>query len=59
MANVFTIDANLVGVVGMNNELVEGRSLGNTSRGRVLEVFLLVFPSLGILMTENEMNLWV
>lgn len=57
MADLFTIDANLVGVVGMNNKLVEGRSLGNASRGRVLKVLLLVFPSLGVLVTENEVNL--
>ncbi len=59
MADVFTIDIDLVGVVGMDNELVEGCRLGNTSRGRVLEVLLFVFPSLGVLMTENEVNLYM
>lgn len=59
MADVFTIDIDLVGVVGMDNELVEGRSLGNAGRGRALEVLLFVFPSLGVLVTENEVNLYM
>lgn len=59
MADVFAIDVNLVGVVGMDDELVEGRSLGNAGRGRALEVLLFVFPSLGVLVTENEVNLYM
>jgi hypothetical protein len=57
IALLLTINADGVGLVGEDSELVESGGLGNAGHWWVVEVLLLIFTSLGVLVSENEMNL--
>jgi len=45
------------GVIGVDNESVEGRGLGDAGHGRVVQVLLLVLASLWVLVPEDEVDL--
>lgn len=57
LLDLLAVDANGVGVVGVDCEGVELSSLDNLGRGRGREMLLLVLPSLGVLVVENEVHL--
>jgi hypothetical protein len=57
IARRLAINLDLEAVVRLDNESVEGRGLDDASHGRVLEVLLLVLASLGVLVSEDEMDL--
>lgn len=57
VADRLAVDLDLEGLVGLDNEGVEGRGLGDTGRRGVLEVLLLILAGLGVLVLENEVNL--
>jgi hypothetical protein len=57
IARRLAIDLDLEAVVRLDNESVKGRGLDNASHGRVLEVLLLVLAGLGVLVSEDEVDL--
>lgn len=51
------INQDLEGLVGLDDQSVEAGGLGGASRGRSVEVLLLILAGLGVLVTEDEVNL--
>lgn len=51
------INQDLEGLVGLDDQGVQAGGLGGTSRGRSVEVLLLILAGLGVLVTEDEVNL--
>jgi hypothetical protein len=57
VARGLAVDLDLEAVVGLHDKSVEARRLDDARHGRVLEVLLLVLASLGVLVSEDEVNL--
>jgi hypothetical protein len=57
VARRLAVDLDLEAVVGLHDESVEARRLDDARHGGVLEVLLLVLAGLGVLVSENEVNL--
>jgi hypothetical protein len=53
----FTINVYGISVVGVDNKCIESGELGGANHWWVVKMLLLVLASLGILVTEDEMNL--
>lgn len=57
VADRVAVDLDLEGLVGLDNEGVESRRLGDAGRRGALEVLLLVLARLGVLVLEDEVDL--
>lgn len=53
----FSVNADLEGLIWVDDESIQAGELGNLNRWRGLEVLLLIFAGLGVLVLEDEMNL--
>ena len=51
------VDLDLEALVGLYDQSVKGRGLDDAGHRWVLEVLLLILPSLGVLVLEDEVNL--
>ena len=51
------VNQDLEGLIGLDNQSVQAGELGGTSSRRSLEMLLLIFAGLGVLVTEDEVNL--